>query len=363
MRTAESRAVITLCVFPPRSHQVSACDAQTVNDCSSTERTHGVPSRLRVWFLKCVAGTARPRLANASRAETRRADGISCSSLISLGGAAIRRMRVCAAPNSAASSVAKATRPGKRAAYSASTSRVLGVLTFSRDHEWSPRASTRSSAQRTICSPSSTAAAPAEPQRAGERSVHGGEACTCKLVDGGGSSKGSPASPSLPSVTLALVLAAKSFSGTGSWSTPSTTEQPSTCRAPAAKPPRPQKRSTTSIPHPTDALHTLCVHRVAPYVAPRTRAAEHEELLSEARRGGGRTPSQSPAPLRTPRYPKGGASAQTSISARSVDADRSRTLAAVALAADSSPDHSVLLSVFTWAVVLFLSGRRMPLCL
>ena len=50
-----------------------------------------------------------------------RAEGISCSSLISLGGAAMSRMRVCAAPNSAASSVAKPARPGKRSAYSAST--------------------------------------------------------------------------------------------------------------------------------------------------------------------------------------------------------------------------------------------------
>ena len=43
-----------------------------------------------------------------------------------------------------------------------------------------------------------------------------GITCTCKLVDGGGSSMGSLASPSVASVTLACVLAANSLSGTGS---------------------------------------------------------------------------------------------------------------------------------------------------
>ena len=43
-----------------------------------------------------------------------------------------------------------------------------------------------------------------------------GITCTCKLVDGGGSSMGSPALPSVASVTLARVLAANSLSGTGS---------------------------------------------------------------------------------------------------------------------------------------------------
>ena len=48
IRMADSRAVITLCVFPSRSHQVSAWLAHTVKDCSSTERTHGNPFLLRV---------------------------------------------------------------------------------------------------------------------------------------------------------------------------------------------------------------------------------------------------------------------------------------------------------------------------
>jgi len=94
MSTADSRAVITRWVCPSRLHHVSACEAQTVKLCSSTDRTHAVPSRLRVWFLKCVLGNSSPNASNASRTETRRADGISRSSCISLGGAAIRRIRV-----------------------------------------------------------------------------------------------------------------------------------------------------------------------------------------------------------------------------------------------------------------------------
>ena len=94
MSTADSRAVITRWVCPSRLHHVSACEAQTVKLCSSTDRTHAVPSRLRVWFLKCVLGSSSPNASNASRTETRRADGISRSSCISLGGAAIKRIRV-----------------------------------------------------------------------------------------------------------------------------------------------------------------------------------------------------------------------------------------------------------------------------
>ena len=189
IKTADSAAVMTRTVLPSRSHHVSAWLAHTVNPCSSTDLTHAVPSRFRVWFLKCEARTSIPCSSNASRTDTRRAEGISCKLRMTLGGAAMRRQRVCGAPKSAASKIAKPTRSGKRLAYSASTARVVGVLTFSRDHEKSPRPSTRSNAHRITCTPPSTSAAaaePTEPLRAGEKSVHGGLAWMWRDTEGGG---------------------------------------------------------------------------------------------------------------------------------------------------------------------------------
>ena len=60
IKTAESSAVIVLTVLPCASHHVKACDAQTVNDAASTERTAGTPYRSLVWFLQWVAGRSRP---------------------------------------------------------------------------------------------------------------------------------------------------------------------------------------------------------------------------------------------------------------------------------------------------------------
>ena len=114
--TALSRADMVFTVSPPRVAHVSACEAQIVKLCSSTLRRHGSPPRPRVWFFRYGAGTSRPLEANASRTETRLDEGISCRSLMSAGGPAMRRILVCGDPKSAASSVANATFSGKRAA-------------------------------------------------------------------------------------------------------------------------------------------------------------------------------------------------------------------------------------------------------
>ena len=120
-------------------------------------------------------------------------------------------------------------------------------------------------------------------------------------------------------------------------------------------------RASTSAPHssrslvhsPLSSLHAKCsgVNALSP------RATTSAPASS-------RSLAQSTLPLshaacsgvRKPRYPKGGASAQTSISARSVDADRSRTLAAVALAAD-------LLAGSSSGLVCLHLGRRSFFCL
>ncbi len=189
-----------------------------------------------------------PRASKAARTLTRRAPGISCSALIRASGPAINRTRVCAAPKSAASSVAHATRSGKRPAYSESRARVAGVETFSRLQLASPRASSSSTAHRICANPSSTPSAVAPAPRAVESSVQGGDACTWSRSLGGGSSTASPSGPSVASTALPDgTLADHTRSGTASRSTPRTTVAPA-ASAPAEKPPRPTKRSTTSRP-------------------------------------------------------------------------------------------------------------------
>ena len=115
------------------------------------------------------------------------------------------------------------------------------MATFSKLHEWSPRSSTNSTAQRIICSPVSEAGVVALPLRAAESVVHGVLMWTCRSGAAGGSS-----TESLTSVATTVVVpgafAPSSFKGAGSESTARTTSAPASS-APHVNPPRPAKRS------------------------------------------------------------------------------------------------------------------------
>jgi len=131
--------------------------------------------------------------------------------------------------------------------YSSSTLRVVGVDTFSMDHEWSPRSRKRSRAQRSIATPFETSACVAD-CLAEDSAVQGVEAWTwTSFAAGGSSGSGSLSGPNVETTTLALdpTFAAQSFKGTGLLSIPKTTwtMPPSidseAAIAPAANPPSP----------------------------------------------------------------------------------------------------------------------------